>query len=175
MKNLFFSLILLCLPLCIFAQLVSVENFCKQYSGMEDVTSLNFSGPLINFIFSKTDTETGELASKISNVRLLIVDEGRIVNAGDYKQLIKSVKKDDFEEFMRLKDDGQFVDFHLREDGDLITDVLITVYGDDGFVLLSLEGAFNFSDLNDFNIDVKGAEHLKKLPEEKKKKRVDRA
>jgi len=177
MKNLFFSLSFLCLSISISAQLSSVEDFCKQYSGMEEVTSLNFSGPLINFIFSQVETEETELVSKITNVRLLLVEKGEVVSLGAYKKLIKSVKRDDFEEFMRLKDDGQSIDFYLREDGDTITDVLITVYGDDGFVLLSLEGAFKFSDLNDFNLDVQGAEHLKKLPENKKKKRarIDRA
>ncbi len=135
---------------------------------MEEVTSINLTGSLINFVFTSADPETGELASKISKVRLLLVEEGGIIDSKDYKQFIKSVKKDNFEELIRLKDGGDAVDFHLREDGDTITDILITVRGEDGFVLLSLEGLFKFSDLNDFNLDIEGAEHLKKLPENKK-------
>lgn len=169
MKNIFFGLVLLCLPISLLSQAKSIERFYEKYKGLEEVTSINITGELIQFVFTNADPETEELASKISKVRVLVVEEGAIIQNNDYKQLIKSVKKDNFQELMRLKDGGEAVDIHLREDGDVITDVLITVYGEDGLVLLSLEGLFNFSDLNDFNLDIEGAEHLKKLPDDKKK------
>lgn len=173
MKNIFFSMVILCLPLSIFCQPKSIEQFYNKYKGMEEVTSINLSGQLINMVFTSADPETGELASKISQVRLLIVEEGAVVKGKDYKQFLKNVKKDDFEELIRFKDGGDAIDFHLKEESGTITNVLITVRGDDGFVLLSLEGLFKFSDLNDFNLDIEGAEYLKRLPE--KKKEIDRA
>ena len=173
MKNIIFSLVVLCLPLSIFSQAKSIEEFYSKFKNNEDVTSINLSGELIKFVFTSADEETGKIANKISQLRVLIVEEGSIVNDKAYKQFLKNVKKDDFEELMRFKDGGDAVDFHLRVDGDIITDVLVTVYGKDGFVLLSLEGLFNFSDLNDFDLNIEGAEHLKRLPE--KKENIKRA
>ena len=172
MKNTFFGLVLLCLPMSLLSQASSIENFYQKYKSLEEVTSINLSGQLINFVFTNADPDMEELSSKISKVRLLVVEEGKVVGKDDYKQFIRNVKKDDFEEFMKIKDGGNAVNFHLREDGDIVTDVLITVYGADGFVLLSLEGLFKFSDLNDFNLDIEGAEHLKRIPEKKKDKRA---
>jgi uncharacterized protein DUF4252 len=168
MKNIIFGLAILCLPLSIFGQAKSIENFYEKYKGNEEVTSINVSGELLNFVFTSTDSETEQLTSKISKLRVLIVEEKSIVKQSDYKQFIKNVKKEKFEELIRFKEGGDAVDFHLREQGDVITDVLITVHGDDGFILLSIEGLFNFSDLNDFDLNIEGSEHLKKLPENKK-------
>ncbi|MFT5164972.1 MAG: hypothetical protein ACI8P3_000196 [Saprospiraceae bacterium] len=168
MKNIFFCLTLLCLPLSIFSQANSIEKFYQKYKSNTEVTSINLSGQLLNFVFSGIDRETGKQGSKISNLRVLIVEEGAIVKHNDYQQFIKNVKNEDFEELMRVKDGDEAIDFHLREVGDMITDVLITVKGKDGFILLSLEGLFNFEDLNDLNLNIEGGEHLKKLPEKKK-------
>ena len=45
---------------------------------------------------------------------------------------------------------------------------MILVSRAENFVMLSLKGAIKFSDLDDLSIDAKGAEYLKKLPEDKK-------
>ena len=132
------------------------------------MSSINLCGELLNFVFTSTDSETEQLTSKISKLRVLIVEEKSIVKHSDYKQFIKNIKKEKFEELMCFKDGADAVDFYLREQGDVITDVLITVHGEDGFILLSLEGLFKFSDLNDFELNIEGSEHLKKLPENKK-------
>lgn len=173
MKNIILGLALLCLPAFLLAQSSIIDEFYNQYKGMKDVTSINLSGQLINFVLANANDGTEKIANKITNLRVLLVENGTIVKDGDYKSFLKSVKKDDFEEFMRLKDGGEAVDFHLREDGSSITDVLITVFGDDGFVLLSLEGSFNYDDLEELNLNIEGGEHIKKIS--KRKKKMDRA
>ncbi len=169
MKNIILNLVFLCLPLSIFCQTQSIEHFYSKYKGQEDVTSINLTGDLINFVFANSDDSKAAVANKISNIRVLIVEESTLINTKDYNKFLRSVKKDKFEELMRIKDGGDAVDFHLREKGNQITDVLITVRGDDGFILLSVEGLFDFSDLNDFDLNIEGSEYFKKLPEEKKK------
>ncbi len=172
MKNTFFCLVILCLPALLFSQAKSIEQFYNNYKDQKDVTSINLTGELINFVFSASDTETGEIASKISKIRVLLVEEKGLVSKSDYSALIKSVKKDKFEEFLKFKDGGDAVDFHLRDDGKVITDVLITVRGEDGFILLSLEGLFKYSDLNNFDLNIEGGQYLKKLPENSKYERA---
>ena len=167
-----FIMAFLCLPLAGFGQDSSIDDFYEKYKDNEKVTSINLTGDLINFVFSSSE-EYGEMASKISKLRVLIMEEGTTVNSKDYKQFIKNIKREKFSELIQFKDGGSAIDLHLKEDGDIITNVLITVKGDDGFVLLSLEGLLKFSDLNDLDLNIEGGEYLKQLPD--KKKKINRA
>lgn len=173
MKNIFFGLALLCLPLFLNAQSKSIENFYNRYKGMDEVLAINISGALINFVFANSDEGDEEAASKITNIRVLLVEKGSVVKNRDYNSLLKSIKKDNFEELMRIKDGGDAVNFHLREKGNRITDVLVTIHGEDNFLMLNLEGSFDYEDLNELDLNLEGGEHLKKIP--KKKKKMDRA
>lgn len=168
MKNLLFLLAVLCLSATSFAQSKSIENFYQQYKNSSEVNQFNLSGGLLKMMVSGEDKEDGNLLERVTNLRLMIMDDGSLVKRNDYRQLLKNLKKEKFEELMQIKDQGSSVDFFFREDGDMVTDVIISVHDEGGFILLSLEGLFKFSDLNDLNIDMQGAEHLKRLPEKKK-------
>jgi len=118
--------------------------------------------------FSDDDDDAQHLLRKITSLRVLTMENGNLVTPDAYNQLLKSVKQEAFEELMQVKQDGQKIEFLIREKGDRITDLLLLISGNDGFTLLSLEGALKFSDLNNLNIEIEGSEHLKKLPKDKK-------
>jgi hypothetical protein len=172
MKKLMFSLILLC-PFALFGQTESINQFYSKYSGMEEVTSINLSGELLNFVLGDEEEDKNLKKAKITGLRVLLMGEEIPVDKQDYKQFIKNVKKESFEELICMKDGGEAVDFHLREKDGMITNLLITVRGSDGFVLLSIEGNFDYEDLNELDIDMHGADQLRKLP--KKREDIKRA
>ncbi len=163
MKKLLFSLFILC-PILIIAQTKSIDQFYKTYSGLDEVTSINLSGDLLNFVLNDDDDDSDSKNTKITGLRVLLMGEETPVASKDYKRFIKSIKDEAFEELICLKDGGEAVDFHLKENGSVITNLLITVRGKDGFVLLSIEGNFDYEDLNKLDIDMKGADQLRKLP-----------
>jgi hypothetical protein len=88
------------------------------------------------------------------------------VNGSEYNQLVKEIKNDSFEELMQFKEGNEKVDILLKEKGDKITNLLLIARGNDGFIMLSLEGDLDWKDLKSLKIDVEGAEHLKKLPDD---------
>ncbi|MEL6922748.1 MAG: hypothetical protein AAFO94_01790 [Bacteroidota bacterium] len=51
----------------------------------------------------------------------------------------------------------------MREDGEFVTDIIMTVQGDDGFFLLSIEGLIRLRDLENMDIEFDGSNHLKKI------------
>lgn len=165
MRKFITSVAMLCLTVVCFGQSPAIQSFYSKYKEMENVTDIKLQGWVLKLASTFTDEEDAErILKKITHLRVLIMDEGNLVNATEYQRLIKSVKKDRFEELMKIKEDGANIDFLIREEGETITDVLILVSGEDGFVLLSLEGALQFKDLHNLEIDVEGGENFKKIP-----------
>lgn len=153
-----------------FAQTKAVQSFYNKYKDMDGVENVRLQGWLIKLAssFADEDPDAKRLLKKITQLRILTMDQGNLVSQQEYNNLIKNIKQDHFEDLFLIKDNGQNVQFLIREKGDTITDVIMLVSGGDEFVLLSLEGVLKFSDLNNLNIEVDGSDHFKKLPEDKK-------
>ena len=169
MKHLIILISLFVLPTLVFSQSKAIKQFYNKYKDLESVTDIKLNGWVLKLASTFTDEEDAEkILKKITQLRVLVMEEGNLVTKEEYKSLVKSVKKDQFAELFKVKEEGQNIEFMIREEKDLITDVLILVNGEDQFVLLSLEGKLKFSDLNDLNIEIDGGEHFQKLPEHKK-------
>ena len=156
---------MLCLTVLCFGQSPAIQSFYGKYKDLENVTDIKLQGWVLKLASTFADEEDAErLLKKITHLRVLVMENGNLVKTSEYQQLIRSVKKDRFEELMKIKEDGANIDFLIREEGETITDVLILVSGEDGFVLLSLEGALQFKDLHNLEIDIQGGENFKKIP-----------
>jgi hypothetical protein len=170
MRNILLYTSFILLPAFGLAQSRHITQFYNQYKSYEEVTNINLQGFVLrlagNFV---DDDDARKIIRKVSHLRLLVVEDTKLVTAEDYTALVKGLKSDRFEELMQFRDGGDRVDFYLREDGDRITDVIMLLRGDDEFLMLSLEGAFRFSDLNDLHIDIDGGEYFSKLPDKKTK------
>lgn len=150
------------------SQHASIESFYNKYKNLEKVSTVKLTGWLLELAINSDGEEKDKLSQKLTNLRVLIMEEGNLVSQNDYQQLKKSVKKDAFEDLFQIREGKEVIEFMIREKGDFITDVLILVNNNDNFVLLSLEGRLRFSDLNDLNIDIEGGDHFKKIPEHRK-------
>lgn len=170
MRNVLILALLILLPALGLAQSRHITQFYNHYKSYEDVTNINLRGFVLklagNFV---DDDDARKIIRKVSHLRLLVVEDTRLVTSSDYTALVKGLKSDRFEELMQIREGGERIDFYLREDGDQITDVILLLRGDDEFLMLSLEGTFRFSDLNDLHIDIDGGEYFSRLPEKKTK------
>jgi ribose 5-phosphate isomerase len=90
------------------------------------------------------------------------MEDGNLVKNSDYKSFMKAIKKDNFEELVKVKDKGSDIDILVRDKGDFITDAILVVSDEDQFILLSMEGRLKLSDFKDININIDGADHFKK-------------
>lgn len=173
MKKPLFLLALAALPFLCLAQSKAINEFYNKYSQDEHFLDIKLSGGLLNLVASQTDDEGDkQVIRKITALRALVLEEGQMVKKEDYARLLQGAKADSFEELIKVRDGGDHVEVLIREKGNAISHILLLVNGEDSFVLLSLEGLLQFSDLNDINIDVKGADFLRKLPERRKRRKA---
>jgi len=165
MKNIIIAIAMLAIPMSGFCQHESIENFYNKYIENEKVTDINLNGWVLSLASLIADEETGEeVLKKITQLRIMVADEKNIVSKSDLKKLIKSVRKNSFEDLMTVRDGNDRINFMIREEGDTITNVLVIVNGDTEFILLSLEGALNLEDLKKLQFDVEGGDVFTKIP-----------
>jgi len=168
MKSRIILLILATAPLFLFGQTKSIKNFYKKYTNYENASDVTLQGWVLKMASNFADDETAErMLQKITKLRVLTMEEGNLVKQTDYQKLMNDIRKDAFEDLMEIRSGTQQINMLIREDGDTITDIVLFVNDVDNFVLLSLEGALEFSDLQNINIDVDGSEHFKKIPEKR--------
>ena len=165
------TLIITCLsiaPILGYAQVPSLANFYNKYKKSENVRDIKIQGWLLKLAAKFADEpETHNLLRKITYLRALIIESGNPVKSSEYSNLLRSLRQDEFEPLVQLREGRSRVDLLIRENSKHITDALVVVYGEEGFILLSIEGKLRFSDLNDLKFDIDGSEHFKKLPEER--------
>lgn len=173
MKKPLFLLALAALPFLCLAQSKAINDFYNKYSQDEHFLDIKLSGGLLNLVASKTDNENDKrVIKKITALRALVLEEGHSVKKEDYTQLLRSAKADSFEELIKVREGTDNIEILIREKGNAISHVLLLVNGEDKFVLLSVEGLLQFSDLNDIHIDVEGIDWFRKVPERRSRRKA---
>ena len=150
------------------AQKDPLRDFFKQYSNSPNATSLRIQGFLVRLAANVAEEEqASRLLKKINRLRLLVLENGEHPVREDLDRLMKNVRAEHFEDLIQVSEGAEKVNLLIREKDGLIQDILILVNEADEFLMLHLECRLQFSDLNDLDIDVEGAEHLKSLPEKR--------
>ena len=148
------------------AQHPVIQKFYDKYQDMDGFDDITINSWLLQMAINASYEHSGKkIKSHISHLRILHSENGNPVDKQDFLQLIKKLKRDNFEDFMSIHSDGNRVNFYLKEKGNSVTNILMTVHGKDGFFLLSLEGLIRLKDLKNLDIEFDGSDHLKKLPE----------
>ena len=156
-------LVLLALPFSIIAQNAAIESFYQKYKDFEELSDVTLKGWLLKATSSGVDKDdANNVLNKITYFRALIMEDGNLVKNSDYKSFMRAIKKDNFEELVKVKDKGSDIDILVRDQGDFITDAILVVSDEDQFILLSMEGRLKLSDFKDININIDGADHFKK-------------
>lgn len=151
-----------------FAQSKVVQRFYDQYRGLENVENIKLRGWMLRMASNLSDSaDDAQLLRKISNLQILTTEDVSLINKQDRQSFLKNLREDAFEDLITIQKGEQLVEMMIREDGDMITDFILMVSGESEFLLINMEGGLKFSDLNDLNINIEGAEYLKKLPEKK--------
>ncbi len=164
MKNLIVITVMAIMPLLLLAQ-NSVEIFCQKYKSNENATHLSLSGLSIDLTASLTDDEdTKKVLNKIDKIQVLFSHENNPVDASDFKSLLKDIEKENFEDWMQIREEDTQIRLFVKGNEKEIHQVIVTVFGNDEFILLELNGILSWSDLQNLDLDIEGAEHLKKAP-----------
>ena len=164
MKNLIIVIIATFFVNISFAQNRVIEQFYDKYTKLENVTEIDISGGLLNMVASFSDDADTKILEKVSKLRILAIDDQSVIDTQDKKALVKGLRSSKFEELMQIRDGKSKIDFMVRESNNKITNILMMVDDEDSFFMLSLEGNISWKDIEKLDINVDGAEHLKKMP-----------
>lgn len=162
---LFLSLFSLC-TICLFAQNNVINTFINKYKGLDDVTHLNISGNLLNFISKATD-EDGErtFISKLDHLRVLSVPNRSDVATADLMALRQGIQANNYEELIRIRDGKDLVYIYLHENKDqVIEELIVLVEEPEEVTLVSLTGLMHYEDLKKLDIDGEAGDALERLP-----------
>lgn len=174
MKNIFIVLLVavasLAMPNQAQAQNDAITKYFDKYMDDENFTVVYISSKMFE-MFAKLDPDVDEEVKSVINdlkgLRILVRENGGLKY---YKEAIKKIDFNEYEELMTVRDDGTNVKFVVREEGDLIKELLLIVGGDDEFVLMSFMGIIDLAKISklakDMDIDIDGLEHLEKIDEE---------
>lgn len=139
-------LLILMLPLTVFAQKSPVDKLFDKYANKEGFTTVNISGALLSFassMSSDSDSEEKELLSQLNGIRILTVEDDDLnKNLNFYEELEADgfFKNNDYEVLMEVTESDEVVRFYGRttKDGKL-SEMLLVVGGDDN-TLISIQG-----------------------------------
>lgn len=92
-----------------------------------------------------------------------------------YEEAKSKINTKEYEILLTVRDDGENVQFLIKDEGDTINELLLLVGGEDEFVMLSFVGDIDLDKISKLakKLDVKGVEHLDKLDEENAGKKND--
>lgn len=164
--------ILLCLlaliPVFGISQTHFISEFYDHYKDQDQVSHIDIQGWLLKLKINAEEAEGADkIIDKITQLRILTMDDGNLVTPKEYQKLLKNMRQNGFEELFRVREGHEDMGLYIREENKKVTNVLLTVHGQDNFILLSLEGLLKFSDLNDLHLDIEGLEHFENLPDKK--------
>jgi len=159
---------LLCVASATVAQSKIVQQFFERYRGLENVENVKLRGWMLRLASDLTDSaDEAQLLRKISRLQILATERTQLISKPERQRFLQKLQRNEFEELITIKKKDEVVKMLIREDGNLITDLIVMVNGSEEFVLINMEGALHFRDLNDLNFNIKGAEHLQLLPDKK--------
>lgn len=151
-------MIIAMLPFLAMAQSKSVTNFQDKYSSHDDVTYVSIKGSLFNLIASiaEYDDEQDEdfqamarIAKGIKSMQVLQVPFYETdLNREEVASFRKALAKEDYEEFLTVKDGKELINVMAQGAADEIRNMLVLVEEKEEFTLISINGTLSMKDLS---------------------------
>ncbi len=174
MKTKSFIVILLTFMISVSAmsQKDPVDRIFDKYSGQEGYTTVYISSKMFS-LFAEIDPDDQELQDMMNglkSIRILASDDSD-ESGGDginfYKEVMKDLAVEKYEELMVVKDGNQDLKFLIREENGKIVELLLVGGGDGDNVLISIRGNIDMKNIGKIGkaLDVEGLENIEKIDE----------
>jgi hypothetical protein len=171
MKKLILSIAAFCLTLLNQAQTNPIDEMFDKYSEKQGFTVVSISGKMFSMFASedKENKEADNVISKLKSIRILSVEDSLLnKNLNFYTELSKKIDFSVYEELMVVKEGPDITKFLIRQNGKIITELLVITGGPGGNSLISIKGELNLKNISDLSKDI-GIQELKSLDKMEKK------
>ncbi len=157
MKQYLILLLICAVSLPAFSQSQSVRKFYRKYKRTENTVNFNAPGWLIRLgasiaikhVDDPEEKEVLRLAKKVRKGRILVMEDQNHIKPADLDELIYDVHRENFEDLISYREEGEKVRILIREDQDWIKDCLILVSEEDSFIMLALKTKIHIEDINE--------------------------
>lgn len=161
------SHVLVLLAMIPFALSAQVDSFFRKYQDLEGATLLSFHG---NFLQKLLDNEHNKKhpnrANKIADLDILAIDEDRgLINPRDIDRLKAELRRSEWELLMTIRDVPTHVQFLMKEDRNVIRELVMVVEDPKTFTLARFRGEIHLKELGKVceNIEIGGKNYLAQL------------
>jgi hypothetical protein len=165
MKKIFISVTILCLALVIEAQTSAIDEMFNKYSEKEGFTIVSISSKMFS-MFANQDIDNKEadnIISKLKSIKILSVEDSLLnKNLNFYNELNKRLDLSVYEELMVVKEGPDITKFLIRQNGSIISELLVVTGGPGGNSLISIKGDLNLKNISDLSKNI-GIQELKSL------------
>jgi len=160
----FFPLLLLSTG--VFAQDDAIGKFFSKYVEDSRFTVVSIS-PKMFRLMSKVnwDTIPSDLKQTVSHLTSLRILSTETTPAVFYKEAMARIDRKEYEELITVRSDKDNVRFMVKEQGDVIHELLMIAVDKDGFTMMSFVGDIDLDKLSRLSSDmgIKGMENLKNI------------
>ena len=148
------------------AQHEALNNFIEEHKSEEAFTFAYLSKDLFEVV-SKSDVEDKnwkKLHSVVKNIGSLSILAADSITTGValYKEALRLIPADEFNELLTVRDGATNVRIWSRDEGDIVTDLVMLVGAPEEFVLICFAGALELGNVSELArlLDADEAEHL---------------
>jgi Domain of unknown function (DUF4252) len=175
MKKMFLFFTALNLSILIQAQTNPVDEMFNKYSEKEGFTVVTISGKMFS-MFANLDSENKDADNfirRLKSIRILSVEDSVLNQSLNfYTELSRKIDLSDYEELMVVKEGHDITKFLIRQNGNIISELLVISGGPGGNSLISIKGDLNLKNISDLSKN-SGIQELKNLDKINKKSPED--
>ncbi|MEM8909552.1 MAG: DUF4252 domain-containing protein [Bacteroidota bacterium] len=156
------------------AQSDAISTYFEKYLEDERFSSIYISPKMFNLI-AKLDLEVLEeddeaiildVLGDLMGLRLLSTE---IDPVKFYEEAVSTIDVENYDLLMSVRDEGENVRFWMKENGELINELLLMVGEEDEFLLVSFVGDIDLNKISRLAkvIEIDGVRHLNKLDDDR--------
>jgi hypothetical protein len=137
-KKLSLLLLVIGIPVAMFAQSSTTESLHKAHSG---ALSLFFYNNTLRMLNQKEDKEFDDLIQDIEKMKFLMIDKkDNSFGASDYRKLVSNYKSEAFQEIMTSRYEGKNFDVFLKEKDGRTKGMLVLINDSTNLYVLDIMG-----------------------------------
>jgi hypothetical protein len=153
------------------AQTSPIDEMFNKYSEKEGFTVVSISSKMFS-MFSDPDNknkEADDIINRLKSIRILSVEDSLLNrNLNFYTELSKKLDLSEYEELMAVREGADVTKFLIRQNGNVISELLVVTGGPGGNSLISIKGDLNLKSISDLSKSV-DIQELKSLDDIEKK------
>ena len=172
MKSLILSFfIIIASSLSSFAQDDAIMKYFSKYVDDERFSAVYISPKMIGMIakveIEDMEPEVQEVVRSMKSLRILHTEQNALQY---YNEAIKAINTNEYELLLTARENGENVRFMVKDNGDIVQELLMIVGGEKNFALLSFSGNIDLKKIGKLAkaLEINNLQYLDKLDEKNK-------